>query len=72
MASQVKALKTFRDNSLRRTALGRAIIIAYYRVSPHMARFIENKSIFRALTRVVLIPLIAIALVANHWSQTNG
>jgi hypothetical protein len=50
-AWEVVALRAFRDARLRRTGIGRALIGAYKRLSPPLARAILRHSILRHLVR---------------------
>jgi hypothetical protein len=52
------ALRQFRDQYLRRTALGRAFIRFYYRHSPAVAAVIAQHDWLRFLVRMLLTPLV--------------
>jgi uncharacterized repeat protein (TIGR01451 family) len=54
----VVALRQFRDQYLRRTALGRAFIRFYYRHSPAVAAVIAQHDWLRFLVRMLLTPLV--------------
>ncbi len=61
MASEIGALRRFRDRHLRTNALGRALVDGYYAVGPHLARAIEGDETLRASARALLAPFVAIA-----------
>ena len=58
---QVVVLREFRDKFLLTNGPGRAFVGLYYRYSPPAARFISEDPYLRAITRVVLTPLIYIS-----------
>lgn len=58
MEKQVKSLRRFRDDVLRKTSLGRALVAAYYTLSPPAARWIAQKSYRRTTARIVLTPIV--------------
>lgn len=59
LAPEVELLKVFRDLRLRRSAGGRRFVACYYRLSPPIAMFIGRCAPARAITRLLLRPLIA-------------
>ena len=85
---RVVALRQFRDQYLKRTALGRAFIRFYYRHSPPVAAVIARHESLRFLVRMLLTPLVltiafplraltlaalvAIALVARSRQTSAG
>jgi len=71
LAPQVRLLREFRDRHLLPNPVGRAFVALYYRVSPPLANFIAGSETLRAVVRVALLPLIALAALA-HWSPTLG
>jgi uncharacterized repeat protein (TIGR01451 family) len=54
----VVALRQFRDQHLKRTALGRAFIRVYYRYSPPVAAVIARHEPLRVLARMLLTPVV--------------
>lgn len=56
---QVWVLRRFRDDTLRRTAPGRAFVRCYYALSPTLVREFGETAVFRALWRGALDRLIA-------------
>ena len=59
----VGALRSFRDEVLTRGAVGRWLVQAYYTMSPPVAGWIKNHETVRALTRIGLVPPVAIAKI---------
>ena len=80
LAREVSVLRALRDDILIPNATGRVLVRTYYRLSPSIARVIEGHQTLRAITRVVLRPVIifsklvlaspreAFALFAVMWS----
>jgi hypothetical protein len=62
-AKEVIALREFRDKLLMTNDIGRRFVRYYYRYSPPIARFIENKPKLRAIVRLLLKPVIKMAKV---------
>jgi hypothetical protein len=58
MASDIDALRAFRDTVLLDNAMGSALVDAYYRVSPEMANVVAQSPVLAALVRMVLVPVI--------------
>ncbi len=50
----VISLCRFRDESLRKSQLGRAFIVSYYRISPSIAKTLDRNQWAKPLTRVLL------------------
>lgn len=61
---QVRTLRAFRDQVLMPNPLGRQIVAAYYALSPPLASTIAKADLLRAVSRVALRPLVALA----EWS----
>jgi hypothetical protein len=57
----VKHLKNFRDEILLKTSAGRAFVDFYYRNSPPAAAAIERSAVLKQLTRLALVPAVALA-----------
>jgi hypothetical protein len=66
MADQLEVLRTFRDRYLLTNAAGTALMKTYYKYSPAVANTIADSSALRAVTRVVLTPIVAL-LVTPLW-----
>jgi glucose/arabinose dehydrogenase len=58
LAAEVQTLRRFRDRYLVTSAPGRALVAAYYRVSPPVAELIRGNPALRTLTRLALRPAI--------------
>lgn len=54
----VKALREFRDNHLKKAAIGQTIVSLYERVSPPLAAVIARHEALRLVSRVALAPLV--------------
>ncbi|MFQ5841773.1 MAG: CFI-box-CTERM domain-containing protein, partial [Thermodesulfobacteriota bacterium] len=59
----VGALRSFRDRWLLTSPIGKYLIKTYYTLSPSAARWIKGHHNTRALTRIALAPLVAIAKI---------
>jgi hypothetical protein len=64
IAREVDTLRTFRDRVLVPHAGGRAVVTAYYRVSPSFAGVVARHESLKVVTRAVLRPIIWTAQVA--------
>ena len=53
-APSVLILRAWRDRSLSKTRVGRALILAYYRVSPPIAAFLKRNRWAAGITRRAL------------------
>ncbi|QEW05354.1 CFI-box-CTERM domain-containing protein [Nitrincola iocasae] len=58
LADEVKILRLWRDDILRKYLLGRFLIFTYYAVSPPIASLVGRSNILRASVRVILRPII--------------
>jgi glucose/arabinose dehydrogenase len=58
LATEVQALRQFRDRYLLDHAPGRALVAAYYRLSPPVARWVATNGTARAAVRVALRPVV--------------
>lgn len=64
--ASVMELRRFRDERLRQTSSGRKFITIYYRLSPAVARVIENNESLKAIVRwVVIKPLVKLVRLYN-------
>jgi hypothetical protein len=59
----VAVLRKFRDSTLLTNRPGRAFVRWYYRVSPPLARFLDDHPVLKPLVRAVLAPAVAGALL---------
>src|SRR5947207_4683567 len=64
LAREVETLRTFRDRVLVPHPAGRAVVAAYYRVSPSFAGVVARHESLQVVTRAVLRPVIWTARVA--------
>lgn len=65
----VLLLRDFRDRILLQYAAGRWFVNTYYRLSPPLAKIIEDRPIAMLVTRIALLPAIGIAylLLYHPW-----
>ena len=71
-APAVTLLRSFRDDFLLTNEPGRALVAFYYRHSPPLANYIADSEGLRALTRVLLSPMIAsVYLLYHKWLGTT-
>lgn len=71
-APELTILRAFRDRILLRSESGRALVRVYYANSPPLADAIAASPVLKAAVRVVLLPLVAVALFlleAAVWQQ---
>ncbi|MBI5576282.1 MAG: hypothetical protein HY896_07955, partial [Deltaproteobacteria bacterium] len=61
MAPEVQVFRRFRDARLLTNPAGRAVVSAYYRVSPPLAAFMAERPLLRAAARAVLVPAVLLA-----------
>lgn len=65
-AQNVQLLRRFRDSVLEQNELGRSFVAAYYRYSPPIAQTIARYPVLRFLVRMLLTPLIGVAVAVLH------
>lgn len=59
MADEVKILREFRDKYLLTNSIGRKFVTGfYYRYSPPIAKYIAKYELLKAITRIILTPLV--------------
>jgi len=61
MDGRIGVLRAFRDRHLRDSAPGRALLEAYYAVSPPLAEAIRGSIWLRGAVRILLLPVIGLA-----------
>ncbi len=61
MAPELNTLRAFRDERLLKSEAGQAFVRGYYRYSPPVAKFMEQKPVLRWVIRQALRPLIWLA-----------
>ncbi|MCC6144991.1 MAG: IPT/TIG domain-containing protein, partial [Candidatus Hydrogenedentes bacterium] len=64
MATDIDALRAFRDTVLLDNAMGTAMVDAYYRVSPEIANVVAQSPVLAAAVRMVLVPVIFLSKMA--------
>ena len=60
--AETGALRALRDQVLRRSFVGRALIRLYYRVSPRIACCFNRRACAKAITRLLLFPIVVFAM----------
>ncbi len=65
-SGEVGQLCEFRDNTLKKSDIGKAFVKAYYKLSPPIADFIRDSEPLKAIVRTALKPLIIVAEYANN------
>jgi hypothetical protein len=58
-----QTLRGFRDNTLARSAVGRALTRGYYSISPRLGQWVGHSMALRIIFGTLLLPLVAMALV---------
>jgi hypothetical protein len=58
MDERLDILRSFRDQILAPSAAGRAVIEWYYGVAPPIADYIAPRPVFRAMVRMLLVPIL--------------
>lgn len=71
VAPHVAILKQFRDRYLVQTDWGRSFIAFYYRHSPPIADFLEQKPILKIIVRLALYPLVGISAIMINGSVSG-
>jgi len=61
MAGKIQVLRDFRDRYLERNGMGRALVNAYYRISPPIAEVLAGKGWLKAVVRALLLPAVGLA-----------
>ncbi len=61
MAGKIDRLRQFRDEVLLAGPVGTALVNAYYRTSPPIAEFIQERKPLRTLVRTLLLPVVGFA-----------
>jgi hypothetical protein len=62
--NQVQVLREFRDRYMITNPVGRALVSVYYKLSPPMARLINEHPALKPVVRVSLLPAIALSTIA--------
>jgi hypothetical protein len=69
--SHVQKLRDFRDSYLLTNSVGRAVVAAYYRLSPPLAEFIDEHPVLRPLARLSLLPAVVLSEFALSTTSTE-
>ena len=59
--SHVQTLRAFRDSRMETSAVGSALVSAYYKVSPPIARFIDDHPALKPAVRAGLLPAVGLS-----------
>ena len=70
MAEEVVALQGLRDICFSNNCFGKALVSAYYRYSPRLARLISKSQLLRSAVRAALYPLVWVAKAALASRRT--
>jgi general secretion pathway protein G len=70
LAEKVIILREFRDRYLMASRLGQRLVGTYYRYSPAIAATVEEHPGLKAVVRIVLLPVIALALLLLKTTAT--
>lgn len=62
---EVETLRTFRDEHMNTSVLGRVLVNTYYLASPPLAAIIEKSDTLRFYTRIALSPVVAVIRMIN-------
>lgn len=65
LAAQVVLLQNFRDDYLVNRAWGRMFVGQYYRFSPSLAKYVENREKLKSVLRLLLTPLVIVVKKAG-------
>lgn len=68
----VRILRTFRDNYLLTSGIGRSLVRQYYRYSPPLADIIAVDGTLRQGARILLLPLVGIAWLSLQLGVLKG
>jgi hypothetical protein len=61
---RLDVIRQFRDDYLMSNPVGRSLAALYYRVSPPVARFIDDHPSVKPVARAALMPVVAVSTVA--------
>jgi hypothetical protein len=71
MAKEIEILREFRDEHLLTSAVGRALVDVYYRVSPLLAEFVTEHPSLKPIVRAGLLPAVAMSTIAVNTSPVE-
>jgi hypothetical protein len=69
--SHVETLRNFRDSYMVNNPVGKALVSAYYEVSPPVAEFIDDHPTLKSIVRVGLLPAVAVSTVAVNTTSAE-
>lgn len=72
MEPQVELLRKFRNEFLLKSQWGQDFVKTYYKLSPPVADFIRGNAVLKALTRGMLLPVIAWAQFCLDYGMISG
>ena len=71
MAEEIQILREFRDQYLLPSAVGEALVYFYYKVSPPIAKFIDEHPGLKPIVRTGLAPAVAMSTIAVNTSPAQ-
>jgi hypothetical protein len=71
MAREIQILRRFRDEYILTNPAGQALVDFYYRISPPVARFINEHPGLKPMVRAGLLPAIAMSTIAVNTSPAE-
>jgi len=71
MAGEIQVLREFRDKYLLTNPSGQAVVGLYYRISPPLARLITEHPSLKPITRVGLVPAVAMSAIAVNTTPAE-
>ena len=71
MAEEIEILREFRDEYFLTNPVGKSLVDFYYRASPPIAEFITEHPSLKPVVRAVLVPAVAMSIVAVNTSPAE-
>jgi len=71
MAEEIQILREFRDEYLLTNAVGRALVDAYYTISPPIAEFITEHPSLKPIVRAGLLPAVAMSTITVNTTPVE-
>jgi len=71
MAEEVGILRQFRDELLLNNPAGKALVAAYYKLSPPIAEFISEHQVLRTVVRACWVnpAVVLVKLTKSSWAK---